>query len=446
MFRNRYVLMATVLVVLIIGNIIVQIYNGWGLITVKVTDAPLSKVLKSIEWQGWVKIYSNVPPDTKVSMFVDHVPLAEAMETLAANVSVPVPDDQGAPGGGGPGGPPPAAPGGNAQAGGTPPAPASTGAPAGGPGNGGGGFGGGGGGRRQGGGGGGGFGGGADGGGGGPRERGATWNLAFFVAPTSAAVKEEINDFVADNVSDDNTIFNYATPLGMVSTDDDVPASDPRLQTWPGMSPALTAPPPAFPQRNGGNANGGPGGPAGGPPPATDPAATPAAADDGPPTVQTYLRAFARASNIWILAPTSWAPEVSTPPAASSSISSAIRHLVNSAHGAVTEVIVLRVGRGGRGGRGGGFADMDATEIRIDNDINGLPIEYQAPMRDQLQQSVKQLKDIQLAPDDQKPQLFRAFFQAHRGNGNNGWRMSPEKRAQRYARLVSNRETAQGKK
>src|SRR5476651_2902993 len=71
---------------LVLANIAYYFYNNWGLITVKVHDAPLSKVISSIEWQGWVKIYTNLPPDAKVTMYVDHVPLAEAMESLAANV------------------------------------------------------------------------------------------------------------------------------------------------------------------------------------------------------------------------------------------------------------------------------------------------------------------------------------------------------------------------
>src|SRR5476651_1093116 len=100
---------------LIVANVVLHIYWNWGLITVKVHDAPLSKVIRSIEWQGWVKIYTNLPPDAKVSMWVDHVPLAEAMETLAANVGGrPVgadrPRDGGGPNGNAPGGAPPPAP------------------------------------------------------------------------------------------------------------------------------------------------------------------------------------------------------------------------------------------------------------------------------------------------------------------------------------------------
>src|SRR5476651_1029862 len=86
MLKNRYVKWGGIIFLLIFANVINYLYWNWGLITVKVTDAPLSKVISSIEWQGWVKIYTNIAPDTQVTMYVDHVPLAEAMETLAAHV------------------------------------------------------------------------------------------------------------------------------------------------------------------------------------------------------------------------------------------------------------------------------------------------------------------------------------------------------------------------
>jgi hypothetical protein len=257
-----------------------------------------------------------------------------------------------------------------------------------------------------------------------------TWNLAFFVAPTSAAVKQEINDFQADNLDPDAKVYNYPTPLQMAATEDQMPAADPRAQNWPGMTPALLAPPPA-PPTDPNNPN----------PPATAQADPP---DDGPPTLQTYLDAFAKSANIWILVPGSWSKDAPSAPPANSSIISAVKNFVGSMRGAVQEVIVLRVGHGGRGGRGM-FGNMDVTQERIDNAINGLPDEYQAPVREQLQNDVKALKEIQLATPDQRPQLFRQFMQAHRG-GDNNWRRSPQKRAQMYARLVSNRETAQGKK
>jgi len=425
---------------LIFANVVCHIYWNWGLITVKVHDAPLGKVINSIEWQGWVKIYTNLPPDAKVSMYVDHVPLAEAMETLAANVDGrPVgadrPRDGGNPGGNGPGGtpppsgatppsatPPPAdtAPNTNAPAGTPPGGPA--GIAGGGPGAGGPPGGGPGGGRPGRGGGGGGFGGGFGG--------GAQWNLAFFVAPTSAQVKAEIQAFQSGSTDDDTRVYTYPTPFMMVASDSDLPAADPRLQKWPGYKapdPSATPPTPDA-QAAAGNA----------------PAAPPANAN---PTVQTYLQAFAESSNIWIMTPGSWAPDVAKVPPPNSSIIRAIKDFVSNTHGAVTEAIVLWGGRGARGGsnRGGGFGDMDAMADRMTNAINGLPEDARAGALDQLKQEVTFFQSVQAAPADQRSQMVRDHMAAKMANDPRAARFSPEKRAQRYARAVSNREQVRGK-
>jgi hypothetical protein len=56
---------------------------GWGYVTVDVRDTPLSKVVKSIERQGGVKISTNADPTTPVTMLVDHVSSYEAVDALA---------------------------------------------------------------------------------------------------------------------------------------------------------------------------------------------------------------------------------------------------------------------------------------------------------------------------------------------------------------------------
>ena len=85
MSPNKLKIGVALIAVLLVANVILHIFWNWGLITVKVTDQPIGKVIQSIERQGWVTIYSNIDPQTKVSMYVDHVPLAEAMATLAVN-------------------------------------------------------------------------------------------------------------------------------------------------------------------------------------------------------------------------------------------------------------------------------------------------------------------------------------------------------------------------
>jgi len=402
---------------LIFANIAYYLYNNWGLVTVKVTGAPLSQVIRSIEWQGWVKIYTNLPLDTKVTMYADHVPLAEAMETLAANVDVPPnpnndngarpsadrparPGDQaggfagarrgggafGAPGGGGPGG---------------------AGAAGGPPGGRGGGFGG----------------------------RGAQWNLAFFVAPTTAQAKQEIREFQSSDPDDDSKIYTYGTQMQLVASDSMTTTADPRLQSWPGVKPVdksaapIAADPPA---------------PAASPSqPGNGPADPPT---DTPPNIQTYLQDFAQSANIWIMAPATWTSEVSSAPPPNSSIIRAIKDFVSGSHGAVIQAIVLRNGRGGaRGGNFAGGGD-DAWADRMRNAINGLPTDERPDAIEQLNQEVQFRKDLRALPPEQRRQKMIQHMMERMVYGERLSRLSPEKRAQAYQRMIAMRAAAKAQK
>jgi hypothetical protein len=403
MFGISFAKWKWIIAALVLANIANYLYSNWGLVTVKVHDQPLSKVIRSIEWQGWVKIYTNIPLDSKVTMYVDHVPLAEAMESLAANVDVPPPvpgEDDGTtrprrdrPGGfaaafGG------GAPGATNAAGFTP-----GGAP-GGPGG--------------------------RGGGGGGFGRRAEWNLAFFVAPTSAGVKQEISDFQTSDTATDAKVYTYGTQTQLIASDDVTTAPDPHLQSWPGIEAFNASTAAAVPQTN----------LAADTPPAGTPTDPPA---DSPPTVQTYLQDFAASANIWIMAAGSWTPQVTTPPPANSSIISALKNLVSSSHGAVTQALVLRAGRGGPRPTGN-FSD-GAWEDRLRNTINGLPADQRPAALDQLTKEVQFRKELQALPPEQRRQkmfqhMMERMLYADRS------RLSPEKRARAYQRMVAMRQAA----
>ena len=64
------------------------VYYLWpdGLITLDFRDAPVSKVIASIERQGHVQIATNVPPETPVTIQMKKVPLMDALETLSVRV------------------------------------------------------------------------------------------------------------------------------------------------------------------------------------------------------------------------------------------------------------------------------------------------------------------------------------------------------------------------
>jgi uncharacterized membrane protein YgcG len=381
---NRFTVALALLALLIVANIINYFCSGWGLITVKVKDAPLGQVIKSIERQGWVTIYSNIDPQSKVTMYCDHVPLPEAMETLSVNVEEP-----------------PAADAGNGN------------------GNGGGGRGG--------------RGGGLGGGG------GAQWHLAFFVAPTSDQVKAEVRSFTDGADRDDDSLRSYSfpTPLNMIS-DESTPVADPRLQTWPGVKLA-PAPPP--------NADGTPAtGPDGQPLQAeAAPTTVQGYLRSFAEGADVWIIAPTAWDSPVATAPP---PDSSIAAAIRHFVSRANGSVTEAIilRGREQRLAGGDRPRGGGGGgfRGGGL-DLDMMENRVDNAINGLPKEMQPAARAKLADEKQTQKEMATLPFEERRQKMMSHFIELRMNGDNNWRRSPEKRAQMYARLVNNRIAATGK-
>lgn len=60
-----------------------HIFSAWGLVTINVDEEPVDRVLASISRQGDIKIISNLPPDTRVSLHVRRVPAVEALDIVA---------------------------------------------------------------------------------------------------------------------------------------------------------------------------------------------------------------------------------------------------------------------------------------------------------------------------------------------------------------------------
>ena len=226
---------------------------------------------------------------------------------------------------------------------------------------------------------------------------------------------------------------------------DDMPTSDPRQQAWPGVK----ANPPPAPAAPGDSTNSTSPAPADN---STSPATAPADAGPHVKNAQDYFQSFAQSANIWIMVPGSWTPEVNAPPPANSSIISAVKKFVGRIHGSVTEAIILRARWGGNGGRGfgggsgfAGGAGLDEMVDRMHNAIDGLPPDARADALAQLDQEVRFYKDLQSAPPDQRRDRFMAHMLDKVVDNLNNSRRSPEKRAQRYARLVAARIAATGK-
>lgn len=68
---------------LLFGIIVARWIAGWGLVTVHVTNAPLSTVIASIARQAHVRLETSLDLTKPVSLDVDRVPLAEALDDLA---------------------------------------------------------------------------------------------------------------------------------------------------------------------------------------------------------------------------------------------------------------------------------------------------------------------------------------------------------------------------
>ena len=91
--RTRYYSMRSLRIILLIGALTLlagvlvwRWATDWGLVTLNYASAPLSKVIRSIESQGRVRISTNADPATSVTIRLKRAPVFEAIDTLAARV------------------------------------------------------------------------------------------------------------------------------------------------------------------------------------------------------------------------------------------------------------------------------------------------------------------------------------------------------------------------
>lgn len=84
MANRRTLILGSVLAVL--GIVLVVRYFMSDSVTLNFTNAPLAKIIKSIERQGHVRIVTNADPATTASIKVKRVPVYDAIDTLATRV------------------------------------------------------------------------------------------------------------------------------------------------------------------------------------------------------------------------------------------------------------------------------------------------------------------------------------------------------------------------
>jgi hypothetical protein len=85
MYSNRKPILI-VSAVLVLALALVCYFWPDGLITLDFKDAPVSKIISSIERQGHVRIGTNVPPETLVTIQMKRVSLMDALETLSVRI------------------------------------------------------------------------------------------------------------------------------------------------------------------------------------------------------------------------------------------------------------------------------------------------------------------------------------------------------------------------
>jgi len=83
MFKTMKKRSFVALFAVLFGGLAWHIYSGWGLVTIRVNEAPLNKVLESIGKQGSIEIVTNLDPTNKVSLDVYRVTPTEALDIVS---------------------------------------------------------------------------------------------------------------------------------------------------------------------------------------------------------------------------------------------------------------------------------------------------------------------------------------------------------------------------
>ncbi len=83
---NKRILILGVVALALASIIVWRWVAGWGLVTVNFVDAPLSKVIASVERQSRLKIATNADMETKVTLQAKSAPVFEVLDTLSVRL------------------------------------------------------------------------------------------------------------------------------------------------------------------------------------------------------------------------------------------------------------------------------------------------------------------------------------------------------------------------
>ena len=80
---SRTQILAGSVIVLLVVNMVWGLISNWGKITLDAHPLPLRKVIAEFERQGHIRLRANFDLDTPVTLHLDKVPVAEALEDLS---------------------------------------------------------------------------------------------------------------------------------------------------------------------------------------------------------------------------------------------------------------------------------------------------------------------------------------------------------------------------
>jgi len=81
---QRQLVLSAALAAAVLGLVVWWVVAGWGLITLNFKDQPISAVLGSIEKQAGIRVVTNLPGDTRVTVVIQRARLPAVLDLLAA--------------------------------------------------------------------------------------------------------------------------------------------------------------------------------------------------------------------------------------------------------------------------------------------------------------------------------------------------------------------------
>ena len=247
----------------------------------------------------------------------------------------------------------------------------------------------------------------------------AGWRLTYVIAPLKTDIRTAVENLLSDKKNEGWKQVGY--PMLRMFGNGEAP-SDPRLDVW-----------------------------------------TVTAQDEK--KIQAYLKAAARGTNAAFLFPTTWNPQLKSPPC-SGRIGKVVPKLASATHASVEELFVLQKWRQrdrsadatddtAQERPRGGPQNSDVMRQRMQAQIDKLPADQRTAAQAQFDEQRKFFESVRNLPNDERRKQIEDHFndpkvqdQMQNRNEQGDKRRSPDKKVQRYDAYANRRaaaKQAQGK-